>query len=103
MEKDWQLVYSAKSVVEAEMRRAILESAGLEPIVMNKQDSSYLFGDVEVYVSNEQFERVNVDHTYTGMTTIYDAVRVSKNTIAVKVLDMITPRYSYEFMTNKLH
>ena len=57
MEKDWQLVYSAKSVVEAEMRRAILESAGLEPIVMNKQDSSYLFGDVEVYVSNEQFER----------------------------------------------
>ena len=39
------------------MRRAILESAGLEPIVMNKQDSSYLFGDVEVYVSNEQFER----------------------------------------------
>ncbi|MBQ1352140.1 MAG: PBP1A family penicillin-binding protein, partial [Oscillospiraceae bacterium] len=46
---------------------------------------------------------VNVDHTYTGMTTIYDAVRVSKNTIAVKVLDMITPRYSYEFMTNKLH
>ena len=57
MEKEWQLVYSAKSVVEAEMRRAILESAGLEPIVMNKQDSSYLFGDVEVYVSNEQFER----------------------------------------------
>lgn len=46
---------------------------------------------------------VNVDHTYSGITTIYDAVRVSKNTIAVKVLDMITPQYSYEFMTEKLH
>ena len=57
MEKDWQLVCTAKSVIEAEMKRGILESAGLEPIVMNKQDSSYLFGDVEVYVSNEQFER----------------------------------------------
>lgn len=57
MEKDWQLVYSAKSVIDAEMRRGILESAGLEPIVMNKQDSSYLFGDVEVYVSKEQFDR----------------------------------------------
>ena len=57
MEKDWQLVCTAKSVIEAEMKRGILESAGLEPIVMNKQDSSYLFGDVEVYVSKEQFER----------------------------------------------
>lgn len=57
MEKDWQLVYSAKSVIDAEMKRGILESAGLEPIVMNKQDSSYLFGDVEVYVSKEQFDR----------------------------------------------
>ena len=57
MEKDWQLVCTAKSVIEAEMKRGILESAGLEPIVMNKKDSSYLFGDVEVYVSKEQFDR----------------------------------------------
>lgn len=57
MEQDWQLVYSAKSVFDAEMVRGTLEEIGLEPVVINKQDSSYLFGDVEIYVSKEQFER----------------------------------------------
>ena len=57
MEKDWQLVYSAKSVIDAEIKRGVLENEGLEPVVMNKQDSSYLFGDVEIYVSKEQFDR----------------------------------------------
>ena len=53
MEQDWQLVYSAKSAIDAEMVRGMLENNGIEAVVMNKQDSSYLFGDVEVYVSKE--------------------------------------------------
>ena len=40
-----------------EMVRGLLETAGLEPVVMNTQDSSYLFGDVHVYVSPEQVEQ----------------------------------------------
>lgn len=57
MENDWQLVYSAKSAIDAEMVRGMLENVGIEAVVMNKQDSSYLFGDVEVYVSKEQAEK----------------------------------------------
>ncbi len=57
MEKDWQIVFSTKKAYEAEMVRGLLETAGLEPVVMNAQDSSYLFGDVEVYVSPEQAEQ----------------------------------------------
>lgn len=57
MEKDWQIVFSTKRTYEAEMVRGLLETAGLEPVVMNTQDSSYLFGDVEVYVSPEQAEQ----------------------------------------------
>ena len=57
MEKDWQLVYSAKSAIDAEMMRGMLENAGIEAVVMNKQDSSYLFGDVEIYVGKELFDR----------------------------------------------
>ncbi|MGI6498197.1 MAG: transglycosylase domain-containing protein [Oscillospiraceae bacterium] len=45
---------------------------------------------------------VNVDRVYSGFTTVYNAVRVSKNTVAVKVLDMITPQYSFEFLAQKL-
>ena len=57
MENDWQLVYSAKSAIDAEMVRGMLENVGIDAVVINKQDSSYLFGDVEVYVSKEQFDR----------------------------------------------
>lgn len=57
MEKDWQIVFSTKKAYEAEMVHGLLETAGLEPVVMNAQDSSYLFGDVEVYVSPEQAEQ----------------------------------------------
>lgn len=60
MEKDWQLIYSTGQSYEAEMIRGLLESAGIESIVLNKQDSSYLFGDIEVYVSPEQVERAEV-------------------------------------------
>ena len=57
MENDWQLVYSAKSAIDAEMVRGMLENVGIDAVVINKQDSSYLFGDVEVYVSKEQAEK----------------------------------------------
>ena len=67
MENDWQQVYSAKSAIDAEMVRGMLENVGIDAVVMNKQDSSYLFGDVEVYVSKEQAEKAadiikNVDN-----------------------------------------
>jgi hypothetical protein len=57
MGEDWQLVYSTGQSYEAEMVRGLLETAGLEPVVMNKQDSSYLFGDIEVYVAPAQAEQ----------------------------------------------
>lgn len=57
MNKDWRLVFSTDKSYEAEMIRAFLESAGLEPVVMNKRDSSFLFGDIDVYVSPEQEEQ----------------------------------------------
>ena len=57
MEDNWQLVYSTGTPYEAEMVRGLLENAGLEPIVMNKQDSSYMFGEIEVYVHPNQYEQ----------------------------------------------
>lgn len=57
MENNWQLVYSTNKAFEAEMVRGLLESEGLEPIVLNKQDSSYMFGEIEVYVHPDQKEQ----------------------------------------------
>ncbi len=46
---------------------------------------------------------VNSYSEYRGLTTVYEALRVSANTVAVRVLgDYITPRISFDFLTNKL-
>lgn len=44
----------------------------------------------------------NSPNKYEGNISLNYAVSKSKNTIAVKVCDMITPEYSYDFLTNKL-
>ena len=45
---------------------------------------------------------VNADNVYSGLTTVYNALRVSKNTVAVKVLSKVTPQYAFNFLKNKL-
>ncbi len=57
MEPDWQKVFSTNKQYEAEMICGLLESAGIKPIVMDKHDTSYLFGDIELYVYTRQAEQ----------------------------------------------
>lgn len=45
----------------------------------------------------------NAPNRYDGLVTINKAVEVSKNTTAVKVLEQLTPDYSFNFARNKLH
>lgn len=44
----------------------------------------------------------NAPNRYDGLTTIHEGVRVSKNTVAMKTLDLLTPDVSFDFMYNKL-
>lgn len=50
MEKDWKLVYSTSQQLRAQTIVSALKAANIEPVLLNKQDSSYLFGEVEIYV-----------------------------------------------------
>lgn len=49
MGKDWALVFSTDLLYQAEMVKDILADNGMEAVVVNKQDSFYRFGDIEVY------------------------------------------------------
>lgn len=54
MENDnWVKVYSATQVYLAEITKSVLEDEGIDAVVVNKKDSSYLFGECEVYVTKE--------------------------------------------------
>lgn len=44
---------------------------------------------------------INVSPVWGGLTTVMDGVTNSLNTIAVRVLDMVTPQAAYNFMVEK--
>jgi len=51
MEKGWEKIFTTSQPFQAEMARQVLEEAGIQAVVINKKDSSYLaFGEAEVYV-----------------------------------------------------
>lgn len=56
MEKNWVKIYKSSNFYQSEIVKQMLLQHYIEAVLMNKQDSSYLnFGDVEVYVHQEDF------------------------------------------------
>ncbi len=45
----------------------------------------------------------NVNHRYTGQMTVSRAVADSTNTVAVRVLQRVTPEVGFEYLTDKFH
>ena len=50
MEKDWVSIYSTDKLHIAEMIKGVLSDHNIEAVEFNKKDSSYLFGEIELYV-----------------------------------------------------
>ncbi len=65
-----------------------------EPIYTNGQITGYT--DPDGYPDN-------YSKTYRGLTTINYAISNSLNTVALKVLQTLTPAKSFDFVRNKLH
>ncbi|WP_028296461.1 DUF2007 domain-containing protein [Olivibacter sitiensis] len=57
MEKDWIKLFTGTDFFKAEIARQALEEAGIHAVLLNKKDSSYGFGQVELWVheSNKAF------------------------------------------------
>jgi hypothetical protein len=49
----WQKIFSTEMPYRAQMVKLTLESQNYKPVLLNKQDSSYLFGNYEVYVAHK--------------------------------------------------
>lgn len=69
---------------------------------------SKIFDDnpVELASENSAFTSdwpINHYGTYMGDVTVDYAIRRSTNTVAVRVLQLLTPQVSYDFMVNQLH
>ena len=53
MENNWVCVYTANQVYKAEAVKELLSEENIEAVVVNKKDSMYLFGEVELFVQPE--------------------------------------------------
>lgn len=54
MEKHWVKLFSTADPVQAELTKQVLEGNDVAAVIINKQDSSYRFGQVELYVHESQ-------------------------------------------------
>lgn len=46
----WECLFGSKYLYKAEILKSLLEENDIPAVIINKQDSAYLFGDIEVYV-----------------------------------------------------
>ena len=51
MEDKLALIYTSHQLFKIELIRGMLMENDIESFIVNKQDSSYLIGDIELYVS----------------------------------------------------
>jgi len=49
MEKEWIKVYTTTNFFQVELVKHLLEEHNIASVIMNKQDSSYRFGQIELY------------------------------------------------------
>ncbi len=49
--KSWIKLFSTRSYAEANIVKGMLEENNIHTIMLNKQDSNYLLGEIELYVS----------------------------------------------------
>lgn len=52
--EDWTLVFTSNKQHEVTYLKEVLENNNILSVVVNKQDSLYLIGEVELYVPVEQ-------------------------------------------------
>ena len=49
----WKKVFSSQNIHEIILVEQLLETNNIQSVRMNKQDSAYLFGQIEIFVSQE--------------------------------------------------
>jgi hypothetical protein len=47
---NWVCIYSSKLIHKVEIVNAVLADNNINSVVVNKQDSAYLFGEIELHV-----------------------------------------------------
>ncbi|TSA28956.1 MAG: hypothetical protein D4R67_02895 [Bacteroidetes bacterium] len=58
--EQWECLFASKVLYQTEILKSLLEECDIPAVTINKQDSSYLFGDIEVYVKRDDILRAQL-------------------------------------------
>jgi hypothetical protein len=53
MEKNWVCIYSTEASYLAEIVKDVLQEHDIDAVIINKQDTNYHFGLLEIYVERD--------------------------------------------------
>lgn len=56
MEKGWTKIQTYTNAIQGEMEKQMLEANGIPAVLLNQQDSSYMFGKINLFVNEENKE-----------------------------------------------
>lgn len=63
---NWKKIWESPSPERAEIAKSLLEDNGIQAVILNKKDSSYLFGYCELYVPQPHESNALHILTYDG-------------------------------------
>lgn len=56
MDKNWVKIYTTTDFYKAEIVRQVLIDHEIEAVLMNKQDTSYKFGEIHINIPEQHFQ-----------------------------------------------
>ncbi|MBX5439774.1 MAG: DUF2007 domain-containing protein [Thermoflavifilum sp.] len=57
METDWVKIYSTRQSYEAALIQGMLKEHGIESVILNRQDSEFLVGEIHLYVHQTEAQK----------------------------------------------
>jgi Putative prokaryotic signal transducing protein len=60
MEPNWIKIYTTNKPYEIEFAKSILGEDNIDAFVIDKKDSSYIFGEAELYVTEENVTKAQL-------------------------------------------
>ena len=59
---NWQSVFTTDQVYQADIVKGVLADRGIQAVVVNKQDTAYKFGHIEVNVGRDSVLKGHQNH-----------------------------------------
>jgi hypothetical protein len=65
MEQNWSKIYGSNKTYEVEIMKKILADNNIKSVIINKQDSSFIIGSIELYVNDKDVSKAKqiIDET----------------------------------------